>query len=411
MALSVPFRPFKFKLINGIGGAAARLGLKPGIDSERIFAAAIENTGLEDFGVEDFRAGFEVLIDSMDREAGLHTIGRLAAPRSVGSALEKRLKLIDWWKHNPEEAQESIEKPVFIVGPPRTGTTILHLLMSLDPANRAPISWEVGDPLPRPTLKDYDSDPRIDDYNANAEMVYTLAPDFAAIHEIEARASQECLAITLYNGYNVVWPLSYWVPSYIDWYRAADPEPSFHFHKRFLQMLQATHKADWWLFKSPAHLNAISAILAVYPDARFVFTHRSPVDIMGSLCSFTWNLTSMFTDKRLVPKAIGEQQVELWHYLLTESMRQRDALPDQSSRFYDLQFADLVGNPVESVQRIYEHFDIPWPETMAAAIPEFLQQNPQGKHGKHQYALEDYALQRGEISERFSSYIDRFALD
>ncbi len=410
MSVSTPYRPAHFRLINGLGSALDKLGIQPAVNADKIFARAQKNTGLSDFGDPWFETPMRILIDSLDKEAGLHTIGRLAAPQQITASMEKRLQLIDWFKQHPEEEQEQITAPIFIVGPPRTGTTILHQLMSQDPANRAPVSWEVDQPIPRPDPANYDNDPRIEAFDQRMAMVNKLAPDFASIHEIGARLAQECLAITLYNGYNVVWLLNYFVPSYVEWYRNADPEPSFHFHKRFLQMFQATHKGDWWLLKSPAHLNAIEAILKVYPDARFVFTHRSPVDIMGSLGSFTWNLTSMFTDSRLDPKAIGEQQVELWHYLLSESMRQRDRLPDQGEKFYDVQFGDLVSQPVDTVKDIYRHFGLPWPETMDKGITDFLAANPQGKYGKHSYALGDYFLEADAVRERFSDYIERFGL-
>lgn len=414
MARNPPYRPLPMRCLNGMGACFARLGIRPALDADDIVRRAERASACVAPPAGWDAGGLDVLVKALNEEAQLNTFGRIIARKMLVGMIGNYFTLLDWFAKHPEEERQVIRAPLFIVGLPRTGTSAMHGLLHTDPGNRSPLFWEVNTPLPRPHPDHIDDDPRIEQLQKQLEMQYRLAPGFRAIHKMDARMPQEDIANMQQMLYGITLSLSWYVPSYRKWLMQADPEPALRFHRRFLQMLQATEPADRaidrWLLKTPDHLGSLPAIFKLFPDAQVVFTHRNPVDVIGSVCSFTWTLSAMFTDKGLQPNLIGEEQATSWNMLLEQGMRDRADLAQYEQQIYDIYFDDINRDPLATVRAVYQHFQLQPPADLAERTQAYLDENPRGKHGAHDYALSDYGLDEARERHRFGPYIERFGL-
>ncbi len=256
------------------------------LDSDDLVSTACETTGLDDFGGDEWREGLDRLVDALESEADLNELGPLVATSQITAALSTRLRIIDWHTSHPELADQPVAAPVVILGQPRTGTTILFDLLAQDPAFRAPLTWEVSDPLPPPCTATYDTDPRIGVSDAASGMTESIIPGFAAIHPSGARRAQECVAITVGDFRSLQWSTVFRVPSYTRWLLdEADLTSTYRYHRQFLQVLQSEHPGERWLLKTPGHQWHLDALFAAYPDATIIHTHRDPLKVLASVSS------------------------------------------------------------------------------------------------------------------------------
>ena len=379
----------------------------PSLDEKNLIRTAIRRAGSDDFGGESFREGMSVLLDSLEREAALTTLGRLSCRETLLGYLENRLRLQQYRLAHPELEREVIERPVFIVGLPRTGTTILFNLISQDPRNRPPMSWEVHWPVPPPEPATYDSDPRIQDAVKLFGNLDRLLPTLPAMHEFGALLPQECVPIRAHEFLSVQFQSTFNVPSYQAWLEQQDVLPAYAFHKRFLQHLQSRHMKDRWVLKSPAHLAAIDEILETYPDALIIHTHRDPANVVPSLASLLYTFRSMNSDS-LDPKRIGQQVMDMWTLALERATAARRRHRDKPAQFFDAYFEDTLADPVDVLRRAYEHFGLDFTDETRDQMATFLAENPRGSRGVHSYMREDFDLDLDEIRERFSEYCTEF---
>ncbi|MCP4035996.1 MAG: sulfotransferase [bacterium] len=410
MTRTEPRRPLPIRLINDVGAGLRRLGLPLlDLDEERLLSAARKSTGHDDFGGDQFREGLRRLIDSLDDEAELNMIGRLTARTTFLGNLENRLRLQAHRALHPEVGEQQIRRPIFILGLPRTGTTILFNLLAQDPTTRAPLSWEVERPCPPPKTASYTTDPRIGKMEKQLANLSKLAPDLCAIHEFGAELPQECVAITGHEFHSVQFFIIFNVPRYQAWADEQSFVPALQFHRRFLQHLQSEHALDRWVLKTPGHLAAIEDLLEVYPDACIVHTHRDPVDVMPSLASLSFTLREMSTDAA-DRHFVGRQQTALWSRHLQRAVQARERLQARGDQFIDIHFDDVLKDPVDVVRRIYAHFEIPFPNETRRRMDAFIEKNPRGRHGTHRYSLEDFGLDREHERKRFAEYCERFSV-
>jgi hypothetical protein len=401
-------RPLPIRLLNGFGSTAGRLGWKlPSLEPEDLKKAAIKKAGFDDFGGEDFWEGCGVLIESIDEDPGLTTIGRMGARESIVGYLVNRLNIERHRQEHPEVARERVERPVFIVGVPRTGTTILFNLMWQDLANRTPLTWEVHLPHPPPRAATFETDPRIAEVEKLFANFERLVPWLPAIHEFGARLPQECVAMCAHEFLSIQWMCTFDVPKYQAWFEGQDMRPAYRYHKRFLQHLQSEYAKERWVLKSPEHLPHIDALLDVYPDACIIHTHRDPAQVMPSLASLWHALRSLNTDS-LDPLRIGKHTLDVWTLALDRAVEARRKHADKPKQFFDAQFEDTLEDPVALLRRAYEHFDMEWTAETETRMRAFLAANPRGSRGKHRYVREDFGLSLDEIRERFADYCAAF---
>jgi hypothetical protein len=404
-------RPLGLRVFNRTGGALRSLGLPiADLEANALFDRARRLTGLSDFGDPFFREPLRVLLDAFETEAELNMLGRVIARTDIVRLLQNRLRMADVLNHYPEISSGEIRQPIFIVGLPRTGTTILHELMAQDPANRVPMTWEVMYPWPPPERATYETDPRIAAVEKHFSGVDRLIPNFKQMHPMGARLPQECVVLASHDFASMLFSTTHMVPSYQAWLDHADLRWVYAAHRRQLQYLQWRCPAERWVLKSPGHLWALDALLAIYPDARIVQTHRDPLKVIASLANLVALLRSMSSD-HIDRAAIGAE----WTARLADGMQRamdaRDNLPPDAAPIFDLQFADFIRDEIGMVRRIYEHFGLELSLEAEERMRSFLAHNPRDKHGAHRYSLEDAGLDAATERERYRFYQDRFAIE
>jgi len=408
MPLPPPHRSFAIKALNRVGGNLRRLGWTlPSLEEQDLLDKAIRRAGSSDFGGEGFLEGMRVLLDSVEREAELSTLGRLSCRETLLRYLENRLRLTEYRAQHPLVAEQRIERPIFIVGLPRTGTTLLFNLLAQDPDNRAPLSWEVEWPVPPPEPETYDTDPRIRDAEKLFGNLDRLIPTLPAIHEFGPQLPQECVPINAHEFLSVQFHITFHVPSYQAWLNEQNMVRSYEFHRKFLQHLQSRHMKTRWALKSPAHLPAIDELLTVYPDALIIHTHRDPGRVMPSLASLHYAFRGMNSDS-VDPARIGRNVMDTWTIQLQKAVAARRRHHDKPEQFFDAHFEDTLEDPVDLLRRAYEHFGLELSDPARERMSAFLAANPRGSRGVHRYQREDFGLELGEIRERFADYVDEF---
>jgi hypothetical protein len=407
--MAPPLRlPLPLRLLNATGRAARGVGLRvPSLDPDGLLAEASAKTGLTDFGDDRFRAPLRLLYESYERDAGLTTFGRLAVRRDGLRLLENRLHLQDAWTRHPEILRGEIRAPIFVLGLPRTGTSILHELLAQDPANRTPMTWEVQRIWPPPERATFETDPRIAETDKHYSGIDRVMPEFQQIHRMGARLPQECVALTCHDFASLVFHTSHRVTSYQEWLDRADLAFVYESHRRQLQYLQWRCPAERWVLKSPGHLWTLATLLAEYPDARIVQTHRDPLRVLASLVHLVSVLRGMACE-RIDPVEIGED----WTRRLADGLgrtlevRRAGALPPE--RVFDIQFSEFVGNEIAVIRRMYDHFGLAFTAGAEARMRSYLDANPKDGKGGHRYALRDSGLDPAAERRRYAAYQEYF---
>ncbi len=372
-----------------------------------LLGAARVKTGLSDFGDEaDWKEGFSLLLRGLNEEARLNKAGRIIAFGELSRHLENRLRVTDDIKRHPEILKVTIEKPLFVMGLPRTGSTILHDLMAQDPDNRVPMTWECNYMSPPPEAATYETDPRIADCEAHFERTSrALIPEFQAIHEMGARLAQECLMLNAFDFKSQIFSNQFWVPTYQRWVEHDDNFSVYRTHKRQLQYMQWKNPRARWVLKSTGYFWGLDAILATYPDARIVMTHRDPIKLIASHCSLVSMACGMGSDA-VNPKEIGEFWSVTWENAMRRFVDFRRS--GKAGNVFDMYFSELAKDPLGMAKRIYGHFGLPLPAATEQRMGDFIARNRKERHGTHHYTLEQFGLDPARERERYRFYQDYF---
>ncbi len=404
-----PVLPLGARALNVVGRGARAIGLPMGrLDVDEMLEKAQREAGVDDFGDDGFRQGLELLVDCCEREAGLTPLGRMMVQQEVGRCLVNRLKVRDWWQKHPQLSEEKVERPIFIIGQGRTGTTIMHELLTLDPQNRVPLTWEVEHPTPPPETATYYTDPRIELAQSQLDQSERLVPDFKRIHRMGGDLPQECVRFMAYEFVSAIFCVTWRTPTYARWcLHDADMASVYRAHRRFLQLLQSNHHGERWIVKSPAHLWYLNDVIAEYPDARFIQTHRDPLKVLSSLTSLHVVLRKMGSDAIDV-KAIAEEWSEFLGLGYERSVDFRESGVVPEDRFVDLQFREFLSDPIGGVRRIYEQFDMELREDVAAKMKHYVESNPDDRDGRHVHHYSEIGLDAGAEREKVRRYQEYF---
>ena len=380
------------------------------LDPDVLVSRARETTGLDNLGEDTWREGLERLVSALRGEAALNEIGIQIAAGEIGMYLANRLRVIEWRRGHSDLGATDVTPPIVIIGQGRTGTTILHDLLAQDPAHRVPLTWEVDRPLPPPETATYDSDPRVAEVQAQLDLTELVIPQFKKMHPIGARLAQECVRITAADFRSMIFPTQYRVPSYARWLlHETDMAPAYRWHRRFLEVLQSRHRRERWVLKSPGHLWSLGALLAEYPNALLVQTHRDPLRIIASIASLLATLRRLATDST----SSAEGGAEFAEYLLDGLDRSVSAREDgtvPSAQVIDVHFQEFLSDPLGCVRAIYARLGLELTSTAEARMRDFLRENPQDKHGVHRYSLAETGLDAGDLRERARRYQEYFAV-
>ncbi|TXS95262.1 sulfotransferase [Parahaliea maris] len=381
------------------------------MDKNRLLTVAQEETGLSDFGDPGFQQPLELLIDALNNEARLNDFGQLRAQMTLNSGLVNRLKIVDYLGKHPDVLEQAVPRPVFIVGLPRTGTTALHHLLNQDAGNRTLRLWEAQDPVPPPETATYHSDPRIAARADGVALTEQFLPGFLKTHLIDAEEPDECYMLLNRDFLSVEYSAMFHIPSYANWlYANLCKCGAYESHKRQLQLLQYRHPGHWVL-KAPFHQLGLREILRVYPEAIIVQTHRAPMQFVASGCSFSELLRRSGSD-HIDREEIGRDWMEMLTVYTRTFEADRAALEAQfPGQFLDIFHDDFVRDPWPAVESIYRARGTELTADARETMASWLAEHPQGKHGRHEYHLENYGISRAEVAALFDAYMQRYNLD
>ena len=368
--------------------------------ADRLLEEAVDQSGLTDFGPGDFREGLEVLLVSLERDGDLRPD---TDPEVVGDfrrRLVNRLELEAWYTEHPEVDTVGVRGPVDINGLPRTGTTALADMLSLDPQFRSLRGWEQTQPCPPPRAGLEADDPR---RRAYVEFQENRPEGYAAMHIVEIDATMEDSDVLgmAFHGQQMILP----VRSYRDWWREADLTETYAYHRRVIKLLGSQCPPDLWLFKAPHHKFHLEALASAYPDVRFVMTHRDPGKVVPSYASIVSTLT---------PPAAGERDLHALGREICDHLRigMEHAIDERArigeNRFVDVHHRDLVGDPKGTIRRIYEWLDLELTPAVEQTILDWQEANRMGARGTHHYTAEQYGLTTDQIRSDYDFYIRHF---
>ncbi len=415
IAYTKPYRPLLIAAFNLIGSALQRLRLvKPRFEEKSILNSARRKSGVALSGDDSFKTRMRLLMQSLDREARLHPFGRFMARQNLVRFLSNRMKMEAALKQHPEILDIKVEDPVFIVGLQRTGTTMLHRLLAADSENfRFLSSWEAINPAPLISAERASAargsieDPRVKTARLAQKALKYMAPDFFAIHPIGPFEPEEDCLLFDYDFWSTVPEATMRVPSFSKWLEAQDHVPAYLYYKNILKYLYWQNPQGRWVLKTPQHMEHFEEIFRVFPGAKIIQTHRDPSRVVASFCSMVSHAYGVFSDEVDIHE-IGSHWSRKALKMVRHSMDIREMIGPE--HFMDVQYANLMSDAAGEVSRIYDFLGVPFKADTRGRVEKWVRDNPQHRHGKHRYRLEDFGLLKGEIEQMFDTYRKRFTI-
>ncbi len=392
-----PHRPRAVALANTLGRRLERVHVRASLDPDALLQAARRRTGLAEFGDASFHEPLRQLVRSIESEARLNPVGRLITRERLIGVLINRLRIQRAITSDPGIAKRPLQPPVVITGLQRSGTTLLHRLLASDPRFRWLASWEALSPAPGPSIE-----ARVRAAERAERALAYLAPDFFAIHPVEAHAPEEEVLLLDYAFRSTVPEATLRVPTYARWLEEQDQRPAYEYLAILLRVLSAQRGADKrWLLKTPHHLEWLDVLLEVFPGVRVVWSHRDPTTTLASFCSMIGHGRGVFSDD-IDPHEIGREWSRKVARMVERAMKTRETA-DRSS-FCDVRYEALMQDPIGEARRIYDFLGEPFTPSTERRMRTTLAANPQHQHGRHEYRLSDFGLAPDELQERFASY-------
>lgn len=371
--------------------------------TDGLMETALRATGRKRFADESFTVALERLIEALGSEAELGVFGHFAARFDLLRCLTNLLRMDKAEERDPRILERSVGRPVFITGLPRSGSTFLHSLLALDPANAVPRSWQLIYPYPRREAS-FAGDHRRARVARQLALFRLLSPGLARMHPMSPDAPQECTDITGHVFRSLRFDTIYRILSYRDWLDQDGHELAYLFHRRFLRHLDAQGPAGrQWMLKSPDHVFALEALTKVYPEAHVVMLHRDPLKVMASVAKLTEILRRPFT-ARLERAEIGEEISSRW----AQGVERMMAFGSASDNVLHLYYRDIVTAPMHTVARVYRHCGLTLSAVAERRMQEYLRRVPRGGYAVHSHSLEAFGLEPLRLREQFARYVNTF---
>ncbi len=405
-----PYRPVPIAIANRVGRALSSVGIggKP-IAVGDLLSAAQRKAGLDDFGDQAFMKPLEVLIQSINQEAALNPVGRMIIRGRIVGLLANKLVAAEAFRRHPEILEVPIRAPVVVAGLARTGTTMLHRLIARDPDIRSLASWEAINPAPIKKAPRGGKDPRFAQAAAAARGLKYMSPGFFAIHPAEPDAPEEEVILLEQSFLTTTPEAMMHVPTYSKWLEKQDHLPAYRVLRRMMQYLQWQQPGLGtdvrWVLKTPHHQEYFDPLLAVFPDATIVHTHRDPLKTSPSLFSMLTHLRMIFSDE-VDPKRVAQHWLGKIENMARRAMATRDRVGDRG--FIDVSYYDLIRDPLQEVGRIYEAAGMELTRGARDAMEASRKVDKQHKYGRHRYSLADFGVSESDIESRLGAYRARF---
>jgi hypothetical protein len=401
-----PHRPLAIRIFNGVGRLLRRCGWRRPLSADRILARACRRTGLDDFGELDVREPLRRLTEALERENQLTSLGRLLIRRELVQVARARLRIRAALKAHPEVLDERVDRPVFIVGLGRTGSTLLHRLLAQDPQVRALRYGETIDPASAALAAANGRLARV----ARVQFGFArfLAPGLRSIHSLEADAPEECRLLLMNTFRTSLFGQWGVISAYTKWLEGLGLESQVRVYEAYrqqLQLLQWRCPPRRWVLKCPTHAASLEALLRVFPDACVVQSHRDLAEVVPSMCSLIATLRGIYSDYVDYSHLCGKFIRSIVNRTIGAALRARTAHPGW---VIDVLYRDLVRDPVETVGGIYDRFGLPRGGDMEEHVRDWLARNPQDKHGRHRYSLEQFGFDRTIVEQMFPGYPKNF---
>ena len=368
---------------------------------EELKASAVKAVGLEDFGGEEdnYLEALSVLLEAYRSEADFTELGSKMSRFFLRNALVARLLSEASWKQHPGYADVPVTAPIFVTGLPRTGTTALHRLLCGDPRHQGLELWLAEFPQPRPPREEWSRNPVFVELDTRFKKAHQENPDFTGLHFMTADEVEECWQLLRQSVHSVSYETLAHVPTYARWLAQQDWTEPYLRHRRNLQLIGLNEPEKRWVLKNPSHLFALDALFAAYPDALVIQCHRPAETLMASMCSLAEHTTAGWSNTFVGP-TIGADSLETWSRGL-ERFNSVRAMQNPA-QFCDVQYVDLIRDPVGTVEEIYARFGIEMTDAARTAIKDTDDQSKQGPRApKHSYSLADYGLTEDQVKERF----------
>jgi hypothetical protein len=379
-------------------------------DEQRLLSSARGVDGLDDFGTEPFIEPLRVLLDSL-HSAPLNDLGVMIMRGTLLRSLSQRLRAEHWWRTHPEILTEPIDGPIVVVGMMRSGTTLLQRVLATDPRFTCAFGWEVGEPAPRLGWNPAEDDPRIPTAEAREEQTRTFAAELFAIHPTYVHEAEEEIVFLADAFLSHIPEASCNVPRYRAWLDAQDLAPAYRWLRRMLQLLQWQKRQRGepqrpFVLKTPAHLGYLDTLLAEFPDAQLVHTHRDPVEVIPSGASLNTTLWRTHCDD-VDPHEVGRQWLERMGWSCDRALEARDHIP--TGQVTDVNFTDAVADPIKTAGRVLGAIDLELTEEALTAMEAWIERDRRRDPlPTHRYNAFDFGLSEHQIRERFADYTDRF---
>ena len=406
-----PRRTRFIDMLNGSMRAARKVGMAdpPLLDRKSLMARASETTGLDDFGDEWFIEPFDRLLEALHGEARLNAAGEWAASAQFDKVLKDRLWAQMWFARHPEILTRPMPHPVIVVGPMRSGTTRMHRLLAADHRFSHLRSFETISPVPRPDFEHGGRDFRVTLAGRIMRVARLANPRTLTIHPTGPMEPEEELGLLVNSFWSTKHDAQWWVPSYGRWCEAQDPAPAYRQMVRLLKLIgwsQQVSSLRPWVLKTPQHMMDLPALLAVFPDARLIFTHRDPLAVVGSAASLAWNQTVIYSD-HADPARIGEEWLRKTKLQIERMRAARDHVPRE--RMIDVHYEDMEGDWRAAMRRVYDFLDL----DIAPALPameRYQERTRTLKRRPHRYSLEEFGLTPGRVLDELDDYVETYAI-
>jgi hypothetical protein len=376
-------------------------------DYDDMVAAAEKAADCNEWGPDDPLTPLRILIKSLAEEANLSEVGRARAKGFLHDLMVARLQIIRDHKRYPEIPKQKIEKPIFLTGSQRSGTSYLNAVLASDPKNLGVFEWQLHVPSPPANHPDIDHEPFIRRCEQTMELQGFLEPFMRDKHDYDPRMAGEDSFAQCYSFISVTYPFFFYVPAYGQYLAGIDNTPAYKIEKMFLQTLQYGVSGKQWVLKSPLHLSMLRELFNVFPDARLVVNHRDPTKTLSSLMSLLVAHRSQFGSSVTVDRDFALILMEGIASGYEDMMRRRKD-PKVNAVFVDINYVDLERDAISQAQRIYDHFGMTLNESSRQAMSKYIAENRKGKHGKHRHSLEESGLRVEEVRERFKTYLEAY---
>ncbi|OJF15189.1 sulfotransferase family protein [Couchioplanes caeruleus] len=370
---------------------------------EDLHASATRLTGLDDFGDDDYLDGLRVLLASYATESAFTPAGSRATRAMVRTALVSRLLSEAAWRQHPEHASVAVTRPIFVTGLPRTGTTALHRLLAADPAHQGLELWLAEAPQPRPPRQDWESHPVYSALQAGFGRHHESDPEFMGMHYTAADQVEECWRLLCQSMRSVSFECLAHIPAYSGWLATQDWTSAYRRHRRNLQLIGLPDRDRRWVLKNPSHLFALDALLAAYPDAVVIQTHRAPRTAIASVCSLNARAARGWSE-RFGGETVGRGQLALWSRGVRRFLADRERHAPE--HFIDVGYDDFVADPIGIVAAIYDRLGRPLsPQARTAMLALHARSRSGLARPAHRYELADFGLTAAEVDEAFGDYL------